>query len=74
MKKLALAFAAAAVTIAFAAPASAEEVKLRVGEAHHARAQARHVTIVHRDRGMHRGWEHQRERHAAKKVIIKHRY
>jgi hypothetical protein len=29
---------------------------------------------VHRDRGMHRGWEHQRDRHAAKKVIIKHRY
>lgn len=74
MKKLALAFAAAAVTIAFAAPVSAQEVKLRVGESHHARAQARHVVVVRHDRGQHRGWERQREHHAVKKVVIKHRY
>ncbi len=81
MKKLALAFAAAAVTLAFAAPASAEDVQLRVGmgENHHVyhrapirvynRAPARRVMVVHHDRGWHRGWEHNH----AKKIVIRHR-
>jgi hypothetical protein len=29
---------------------------------------------VRHDRGQHRGWERQREHHAVKKVVIKHRY
>ncbi len=76
MKKLALTFAAAAVTFAFAAPVSAQDVKVRVGAeeshpAHHIfhRARARHVVIVRHDRGWHRGWEHQR----AKKIVIRQR-
>jgi hypothetical protein len=77
MKKLALALGltATALTFAAAGPASAEDVKLRVGVDHHRmihRAPVRHVVVVRhdRDRGLHRGWEHAR----AKKIVIKHQY
>jgi hypothetical protein len=74
MKKLALTLAAATVAIAFAVPASAETIKVKVGASHHRTAHAMVVhrphaaIVVHRakpraivvrhDRGMHRGFEH----------------
>jgi hypothetical protein len=74
MKKLALAFATAAVALSFAVPASAEEVKLGVSVGGHHRvfhrAPVRHVVMVRHDRGWHRGWEHNRH---VKKIVIRHR-
>jgi hypothetical protein len=82
MKKLALA-TAAVMALAFSAPtftapASAQEIKVKVGERHHDRGRHegwRHhraeKVVIHRDRGRHEGWRH-RDTSIKKKVIIKH--
>ena len=80
MKKLALAlgFAATALTFAAAVPASAEDVKLRVGVGEHRmihRDRPRHVAVVVRhDRGLHRGFVHSRHYGSdnVKKVVVRH--
>ncbi|MEJ0078117.1 MAG: hypothetical protein WDO17_22280 [Alphaproteobacteria bacterium] len=88
MRKFALATAAVAALAlsvpAFTAPASAQDVKVRIGDRHgdrhhgdHDRMRHRDVkkVIIHRDHGRHEGWRHHegRRHEGHKTVIIKKR-
>ncbi|TMJ06235.1 MAG: hypothetical protein E6G97_00800 [Alphaproteobacteria bacterium] len=81
MRILVLAAAAAAAMAftapTFSTPASAQEVKVKIGERHHDRGRHegwRHrdvkKVVIHRDRGRHEGWRHSRH-YGASKVVIK---
>jgi hypothetical protein len=82
MRKLAFATAAVAALAlsvpAFTAPASAQEVKVKIGERHHDRGRHegwRHrevkKVVIHRDRGRHEGWRrHEGRRHEGHKTVI----
>ena len=85
MKKLALALVAA-TTFAFTAPTFAATgsperiqlaqadvtVKKKVVVRHRGEGMRRKV-VIHRDRGMHRGWREHHHGRVVKKTVIKHR-